>query len=427
MRFFYSAVLALLALGCLIPTVSAAQIAVEQVPGQVDASNQAGWWRPIVVANGTTYVAFNSPGSVAGTHEVKVGVKVGSGAWVIGSLKDETGAIWSHPDDIGHDQPTLAVDGDGYIHVFADQHVDNWRYFRSGAPNDPSAMLRRIGEMPGTVGMTYPVADTAPNGDVYLMMRNHTNGAGQGELYRFDNINNAWSKLGVFARETGNYVYPDAMAIDAVGNIHLAFEWAYGMPRPLRHYGSYLRYDVGTAQFRTVNGSAVTTPVTRTTPNLLFQGLSTGEVWNNSDTGIGIQGAAITVDNLNRPSIVYRYRTDGGSNGLDYDVYRLRWNSSAWADKVKVFTATDNVPATLVTTHTGTRARVYFTVSGTGVMGAESPNFTPSAIATGQAAVTRISGVLVSSNEDVIYASAPQEISADSGRLYVMRVGPVLP
>jgi len=421
------ALTAVLCLSPLLATGAQAQVTVEQVPAETDSSNQAAWWRPMVVKGNTTYVAFNSPGTAANTHQVKIGVKVGNGPWVIGSLKDQYGAIWSHPDDIGHDQPTIAVDGDGYIHVWADHHVDDWRYFRSSAPNDPSAMLRRVGEMPGTVGATYPIAEHAPNGDVYLMIRNHFNGAGQGELYRWNNAANTWSKIGVFARETGNYVYPDDLQVDSAGNVHLAFEWAYGMPRALRHYGSYIKYDVVAAQWRTANGTAVTLPVTRTTANLVYQGLSAGELWNNSDTGIGIQAAGLTVDHLNRPSVAYRYRTDGGSNAYDYDIYRLRWNGSAWADKVKVFTATDNVPAAVETTHNGTRARVYFTVSGVGLMGAESPGYVPYPLATGQPGVSRISGVLKTSTEDVIYAAAPTEIDADRGRLYVITVGNTLP
>lgn len=404
-----------------------AQVSVEQVPREVDSSNQAAWWRPIVVRGNTSYVAFNAPGPTAGTHEVKVGVKVGSGPWVFGVLRDENGVVWTHADDIGHDQPTMAVDGDGFIHVFADHHVDNWRYFRSSAANDPSNIVRRVGAMPGSVGATYPIAEEAPNGDIFLMLRNHASGAGQGELFRWNDTTNVWSKIAVFAREAGNYVYPDDLRVDSAGNVHLAFEWAYGMPRPLRHYGSYLRYEVSTGLWKTANGTAVTLPVTRATPNLVYQGLSAGEQWNNSDTGIGIQAAGLTIDSQNRPSIAYRYRTDGGSNGLDFDIYRIRWNGTSWADRTRIYTANDDVSAAIETTHNGTRARVYWTVAGVGLMAAESPAYTPVAIATGQPAVSRISGVLASASEDVLYATAPQEIDANRGRLYVVRVGPNLP
>ncbi|WP_051651047.1 BNR-4 repeat-containing protein [Brevundimonas bacteroides] len=427
MRPYIVAVFALIIASLAPLTAANAQVTVEQVPREVDSSNQAAWWRPIVVRGNISYVAFNAPGSTAGTHEVKVGVKVGAGPWVFGSLKDENGVVWVHADDIGHDQPTMAVDGDGFIHVFADHHGDNWRYFRSGAANDPSTMLRRIGSMPGSVSMTYPIAEEAPNGDIYLMVRNFVSSVGQGELYRWNDATNVWSKIATFAREVGAVVYPDDLRVDSAGDVHLAFEWAYGYPRPLRHYGSYLRYQVSTGQWRTANGAVLTLPVNRATPNLLYQGLTAGELWNDSDSGIGIQAAGLTVDSQNRPSIAYRYRTDGGSNGQDFDVYRIRWNGTAWADRTKIYTANNNVSAAIETTHNGTRARVYWTVAGVGLMAAESPSWTPVAIATGQPGVSRISGVLASSTEDVIYATAPQEIDANRGSLYVVRVGPNLP
>ena len=87
---------------------ASAQVAVEMVPAETDSSNAAAWWRPMVVKGNTTYVAFNSPGDTAGTHKIKIGVKVGTGAWTIGFLKDENGNVWSHEDDVGHDQPTIA-------------------------------------------------------------------------------------------------------------------------------------------------------------------------------------------------------------------------------------------------------------------------------------------------------------------------------
>lgn len=413
-------------LALLTPATAQAQVAVDTVPAETDSSNAAAWWRPMVVKGNTTYVAFNAPGDTAGTHKIKIGVKVGTGAWTIDYLKDENGNVWSHADDVGHDQPTIAVDGDGYIHVWTDHHVDDWRYFRSSAPNDPTGMLRRIGDMPGTVGATYPIAEDAPNGDIFLIIRNHYNNAGQGELYRWDNAANSWSKIGIFARENTNYVYPDDLKIDDAGNVHIAFEWAYGTPRSLRHYGSYLKYDVAAGVFRTANGVALSAPATRTTANVLFQGLGTGEVWNNSNDGVGIQAAGLTVDQYARPSIAYRYRTAGGTNAYNFDVYRVRWNG-AWVDRVKIYTANNDVPAAVETTHNGTRARVYFTVLGSGLMAAESPTWAVRQVAPAQSSVTRISGILKSTTEDVIYAAAPTEIDANRGRLHVISIGNTLP
>lgn len=408
----------------LVATAAHAQ-GVQMIPAEADASNEAAWWRPLVVKGNTTYAAFNSPATDPDNHQVKVGIQVSGGAWTIGLLKDASGAVMTFEDDLGHHQPTVAVDGDGYIHVWAAHHGDDWIYFRSHAPNDVSN-LRRM-DMPGSPRVTYPIADHAPNGDVFVFVRNNASNAGQLELYHWNNAANTWSSAKLFARETGAYIYPDDLRVDSAGNVHVIFEWAFGTPRPLRHYGSYLKFDVAANVWRTANGTVVTTPVTRATPDLHYQGLSAGELWNNSDTGIGIQAAGLTLDHLNRPSIAYRYRTDGGSNAFDYDIYRLRWNGSAWSDKVKIYTATDNVPAAVETTHNGTRARVYFTVEGQGLMGAESPGWVVKQLAPAQSGVTRISTVRRDATTDVIYGAWPTEIDSARGRVYIFDVSSALP
>ncbi|GBG07790.1 hypothetical protein PAT3040_02351, partial [Paenibacillus agaridevorans] len=33
--------------------------------------------------------------------------------------------------DLGHNQPSIALDGDGNLHMFASMHHEGWKYFRS--------------------------------------------------------------------------------------------------------------------------------------------------------------------------------------------------------------------------------------------------------------------------------------------------------
>ena len=133
----------------------------------------------------------------------------------------------------------MAIDGDGVIHVWADGHDEPWQYFRSTSALDVTD-IRRASGMPGSVWFTYPVAATAPNGDVYLMIRNQFGGVrGRGELYHWNDNTNAWRYVGQFASQTSNaVVYPDGMFIDEIGDVHLVFSWAYLHARGLRHYGS---------------------------------------------------------------------------------------------------------------------------------------------------------------------------------------------
>lgn len=403
-----------------------AQVVVTTVPRDIDSSNVAGWWRPLVVRGSDTYFAFNAPGTAANNHYVKFGKWDGGPNWTFGFLKNADGSPWIdtvNGDDPGHLQPTMAIDGDGFIHVWADGHDEPWQYFRSTSPLDVTD-IRRSSGMPGTVAFTYPVAATAPNGDVYLMIRNQNGGVrGRGDLYRWNDNSNVWTKIAEFANNSSNaIVYPDAMHIDSTGDVHLVWSWAYDHTRGLRHYGSYLRYDPSDGTFRNIFNTAVTLPVNLSTPNLFYQGLATGESFTSAESGVGLQSATVAVDNLQRPSIVYRFRTVAGGGDLDFDVYRLRWNGSSWVDKVKIYTAANDCPAALGQTHNGTRVRAYFTTTSAGLMLAENTSgWIPQALDSTKA-VRRISVVPRNSTTDIVYAAAPTEIDANTGRLYLFEV-----
>jgi hypothetical protein len=404
---------------------SMAQVTVTTVPRDIDSSNQAGWWRPLVVRGNDTYFAFNAPHPTANKHYVKFGKWDGTN-WTFGFLKNADGTAWVDPnqnDDIGHTQPTMAIDGDGVIHVWADGHDEPWQYFRSTSALDVTD-IRRAQGMPGSVAFTYPVAATAPNGDVYLMIRNHAGGIrGRGELYHWNDNTNAWRHVGQFAAQTSNaVVYPDGMHIDDIGDVHLVFSWAYLHARGLRHYGSYLRYDVSHDVFRNSWDTVVSIPVNISTPNLLYYGLQGGETFDAADTGIGLQSATVAVDNLRRPSIVFRHRPTAGTGDLDFNVYRIRWNGSNWVDKVTIHTAANDCPAALGHSHNGTRVRAYFATTGSGLMMAENTSsWIPQALDSTKA-VRRLSAVARNSTTDIVYGSAPTEIDANTGRLYLFEV-----
>lgn len=420
------------------PRDASAQVASQRMPRDVDSSNAAGWWRPLVVrSNGEVFTAFDAPGTAANNHYVKFGRRVNPGGvddWTFGFLKNADGTAWLANDDPGHNQPTMAIDGDGFIHVWADGHDDVWQYFRSTAAYDVTD-IRRASGMPGSVAFTYPVAATAPNGDVYLMIRNQTGGTGnsRADLFRWNDNTNTWGTVAEFARQAGYLPYPNSMVIDSVGDVHLAWEWAHDHARGLRHYGSYLRYEPSTGVFRNVWNTVVPTPVNFSTPDLFYRTLGPNEVLTSNDDGAGIQSAALAVDNLRRPSVVYRYRpnvvTPAGSDPsfLHFNVYRVRWNGSEWVDRVQIYTADHDVPAALGQSHNGTRVRTYFATTGGGLMVAQNTDsWIPQALDPSKA-VRRLSAVALNSSTDIVYACAPTDIDANTGSVYIFNIGATLP
>jgi BNR repeat-containing family member len=327
----------------------------EQVPYRMDASNQAGWWSPIEERNGSVYVAYNAWGSSAGNHTVYVARRDPSGAWTRGCLRVGGGCA-VYVDDIGHNQPSLSVDGDGYIHVFASMHHNNWRYFRSASPGDPTNMVDRSAEMPDQGGQyTYPNTTSAPNGDVYVIIRAYPNGG----FYRWDNATDTWSRVATFAAHPNYVVYPDDVESDASGNLHLAWEWAHGGPNGLRHLGSYMRYEPATGQFFDAAGAPLAVPV-GIDSTAVYQPLEPGE----SSTSVGgptnpagFQSAKLTVDPATGyPIAAFRLRpTDGGN----FQVRLAQWDGTAWQRQVVYAGRYTTYAAIDVTLHQG-RPRVYY-------------------------------------------------------------------
>lgn len=350
-------ILVCLALLLVLPATAAA----EQVPYRTDASNQAGWWHPIDEWNGSVYVAYNAwggPGATNGgagdTHTVYIGRRAADGTWTRGCLKAADGTCAVYPDDVGHKQPSIAVDGHGYIHAFVSMHSQNWIYYRSSAPGDVTNMVNRSAEMPDQGDQyTYPNITRVDNGDLYLVIRAYP----EGRLYRWDNAADRWTRTAVFARSAGYVAYPDDVAGDGAGNLHISWEWAYGGTNTLRHLGSYLRYDISTGQFHNAAGTVVTAPATVTSP-VVYQPLEGAEDATDRDDASGppgVQSAKLALSN-GKPVVAYRYRPVAGGR---WHVRVAEWTGTTWQRRTVYAGAYDTHAAIDVTAY-GTGLRVYY-------------------------------------------------------------------
>ncbi|MEV0094998.1 BNR-4 repeat-containing protein [Streptomyces sp. NPDC050738] len=340
---------------------------VETVPYTMDSSNQAAWWTPATTYKGSgqyTYFAFDEPGSTAATHRPAIARRDPAGAWSRLPLLGTDGKQAEFTDDNGHNQPSIARDGSGRLHVFTSMHVNAWRYFRSDAAG--GSVTDHATEMPDQgEGITYPVLTTAPNGDLYLMARVGA-AADQrpGKLYRWNNATATWSVVATFASASDRAVYPDSLAVDAAGRVHILYEWSKAPSSSFRHQLSYLRYDPATGAFADSSGNAVTTPATPGSADVI-QGLTTGEQWSNDNTGYtgpAVQSAKLTLDG-SVPKVAYRYRSaDSAGN---FRVYYAYPSGGGWARQT-VYAAGQTTAALGITWDETDSKRVYYvTTSGT--------------------------------------------------------------
>ncbi|WP_342561128.1 BNR-4 repeat-containing protein [Paenibacillus sp. FSL R7-0345] len=335
---------------------------LEVVPFPMDSSNQAGWWSPLATYGlgfEYAYMAYNAPGSIPGKHTVAIARRDNDGNWSKLPLMDGTTPA-EYLDDLGHNQPSMARDGSGRFHVFASMHSNTWRYYRSdtvgGIPQNHSD------ELPQGMTVTYPVLTTAPNGDLYLLVRADKDPAGKREavLFRWNNADSVWTQVKIIAAHLNRSVYPDDLVFDSNGDLHILFEWAYFAASPLRHQLSYLKYSPATNEFTKADGTPVATPVSLTTADIV-QPMAPGEAYVQSGSdpgGPGVQSAKMTVDSANRPVIAYRYREEGSTS---FAVKLATYEASGWNLQTVYNTAPTN--AAIDVTWAGSAARIYYVKS----------------------------------------------------------------
>ena len=339
---------------------------VETLPVTVDSSNQSGWWNPLVVVGDRTFFAYNVPGSVAAKHRVNVAVRTADGTWTSGCLKLATGVCAEYDDDNGHNQPSLAVDGNGHIHAFVSMHHEPWKYFRSTTPFDVTSLVDVSAEMPDAgAAISYPVTAQGADGDVWLMVRVGADAQARrdGVLYHYDPAVGTWARETVIAAAVNHSFYPDDLEVDADGRVHVLWEWGPWPADPYRHLGSYAVYDPATGGFRDVAGQALPTPIRPDTPGaVVWRGYEQGETIG--DAVPAVQTAKMAIADGALVGVTYRY-ADTTEN--DFDVRWAAWNGSAWTSETLVDTGAlgsgVQTIAALDTTTAGSETRVYAVVS----------------------------------------------------------------
>jgi len=418
-----------------------------QASFRMDSSNRAMWWKPIAVDEDNTYIIFNTPGKQSSkclessNHKVAVSKKTISGKWKTGYLKGKRGIYWTACDDIGHNQPTMAIDGDGVIHAWVDQHNDKsgWHYFRSQKPGDVESVSLRS-DLPSGGRYTYPIAATAPNGDIYLIVRNlayitddKDNYKGYGELYHWDNHSKTWHKKTDFAAQRGRLeskgsyssnaiVYPDDLVVDDDGNVHILWEWSLYTTSGLRYHGSYLKYHVEDDLFTTANGNLVTVPVNINTANLSF---STQTSINSLEERpfLAIQGSKLALyGEDNQPSIVFRGQGNVDGN---FNLYRTYWNDNEWSDREVLFVGgRDSTTASISHTYNDVHFRVYFAIQDGGIKLLEKDiggdEWLQYSVSNFSGSDIRVSVAQRNKLNDLLYISLSSE--QEAGELYVLEV-----
>jgi hypothetical protein len=400
----------------------------------VDTSNRAGWWTPVVEHDGATYYAYDAPGDAPRRHEVVVVRRDRSGATESSCLSagaDPNAPCIQFRDDVGHNQPSVAIDGEGFVHVFVAMHSSPWRghYFRSAAPGRVDRFTDRGADMPDQSWThTYPVPVTAADGDLWLTIRSRSSpdarGVG-GRLYRYDLATHRWARVATFAYNAGLWVYPDDVQIDPAGRLHIAFEWVKKYTNAFPHVGAYVTYDPATGRFANAAGRPLEAPLDFASP-AVYQAWSDSYDPNAQYNGLGVQTAKLALDpDTGAPHIVYRYTPRYGEN---LRVLHTSWDGTRWR-RTPVYAGRYDTFPTVDITLVGASLRVYYvkenTSGGSAAFVAErtaTGGYVERSLAPGRPAIERLSAIARPDGTDVAYLSAPQAFGAFGGELYLATV-----
>ncbi len=164
----------------------------------------------------------------------------------------------------GHNTISMAVDGDGYLHLAFDHHGNSLNYCRSRLPH--SLELGEKEPMTGTdeADVTYPEFYPLKGGDLLFAYRSGTSGRGNLVLNRYSVKEKRWSRVQdvlIDGEDERNAYWQ--LFVDERGTIHLSWVWRETWQVETNHDLCYARsFDNGITWYKTT-GEQYSLPIRR--------------------------------------------------------------------------------------------------------------------------------------------------------------------
>jgi hypothetical protein len=219
----------------------------------------------------------------------------------------------------GHNSISIAVDGNGCLHVAFDHHGNALRYCRSVAPGsiDLGPLLPMVGRDEADV--TYPEFYTLPSGDLLFAYRSGASGRGNLVMNLYDVRSERWSRLHdvLIDGENERNAYWQ-LHIDAQGIIHLSWVWRETWMVETNHDLCYARSRDGGHTWEKSDGTPYRLPITAATAEYAWRIPQGSELINQT---------SMTADPEGHPYIATYWR-DADSSVPQYRV--VRFDGEAW-------------------------------------------------------------------------------------------------
>jgi hypothetical protein len=219
----------------------------------------------------------------------------------------------------GHNSISIAVDGNGCLHVAFDHHGNALRYCRSVAPGsiDLGPLLPMVGRDEADV--TYPEFYTLPSGDLLFAYRSGASGRGNLVMNLYDARSERWDRLHdvLIDGENERNAYWQ-LHIDAQGIIHLSWVWRETWMVETNHDLCYARSRDGGHTWEKSDGTPYRLPITAATAEYAWRIPQGSELINQT---------SMTADPEGHPYIATYWR-DADSSVPQYRV--VRFDGEAW-------------------------------------------------------------------------------------------------
>jgi hypothetical protein len=171
-----------------------------------------------------------------------------------------------------HNSISIAVDGDGFLHLSWDHHDTNLRYAKSKSPLGLD--LGNEEPMTGIAEqkLTYPEFYNLPNGNLLFFYRSGSSGRGNMVINSYDLKNKKWSQLqsNLIDGENKRSAYWQAK-VDQQGVIHLSWVWRESWDVSTNHDLCYARSKDGGITWEKSNGEKYTLPITAASAELAWK------------------------------------------------------------------------------------------------------------------------------------------------------------
>ena len=246
---------------------------------------------------------------------------------------DRNSGEWSAVQTLGkgrdnHARPTITADSKGFLHVIIGGHHDSLQYRRSIRPNDSSEWT----PIQTFAKTTYPILLSGPDDTLYITGRHDQGWAGMDFYAKPPGGDWEYRGLLVTKQERFKYyaAYHNAMAWGPKKKtLHMSVGFFLGDakregehnrdPQGLVQAVGYMRSDDSGQSWTKADGTPIETPATTDTLDLIDYGERSRDATDKPKPGI--QHCGLTVDQQNRPYVVYIRHTPqpGGINMVTPD------------------------------------------------------------------------------------------------------------